>query len=83
MESQEIFKQGLTTKHAEKLLAQYGLNEIKEVRKFTLLKSFISQFNNFLMFLLLFSAIISWLLAEKIDSLFIFIVIFMNSFFGV
>ena len=44
-------KLGLTSKEAEKLLKQYGLNEISEEKKFTLIKSFLSQFNNFLILL--------------------------------
>lgn len=83
MENQEVFKQGLTTKQAEKLLQQYGLNEIKETRKFTLLKSFLNQFNNFLILLLIIAGAVSWFLGEKLDSSFIFIIVVMNSFFGV
>jgi len=83
MDNHQIFQHGLTTKHAEKLREQYDLNEIKETRKFTLLQSFLNQFNNFLILLLIFAGFISWFLGEKLDSVFIFIVVVMNSFFGV
>ncbi len=78
----EIFKKGLTTKQAEKLLEQYGQNEIKEVRKFTLLSSFFAQFNNFLTILLILAASVSFLLGEKIDSFFISLIVILNALFG-
>ncbi|MBM3283521.1 cation-translocating P-type ATPase [Candidatus Gottesmanbacteria bacterium] len=78
----EIFKNGLTARDAEELLEKHGLNEIKETSKFTLLKSFLSQFNNFLTILLILAACISFLLGERIDSFFIFLIVILNSLFG-
>lgn len=66
----EIFKKGLTSKQAEKLLEQYGPNEVKETRKFTLLKSFISQFDNFLILLLIGAGLVAYFIGERIDSTF-------------
>lgn len=82
MKKEEIFKKGLTTKEAEKRRQQYGPNEIKEREKFTLIKSFINQFNNFLILLLISAAVISWFLNEKLDSIFIFIIVIINALFG-
>lgn len=82
MDLQKIKKLALTNSKAEKLLKQYGLNEIKEEKKFTLLKSFLSQFNNFLIFLLLFASIISFFIGETLDAVFILVIVFLNAFFG-
>ena len=78
----EVFKKGLTTKQAEKLLKQYGQNEIKEERRFTLLSSFFAQFNNFLTILLILAASVSFILGERIDSFFISLIIILNALFG-
>jgi Ca2+-transporting ATPase len=78
----EILKNGLTGKQAEKLLKIYGLNEIKETRKFTHLASFLSQFNNFLTILLILAAIVSFVLGERVDSFFISLIIILNALFG-
>ncbi len=78
----EITKKGLSAHQAEKLLEQYGPNEIKEVRKFTFLSSFVAQFNNFLTILLILAAAVSFVLGERIDSLFISLIIILNALFG-
>jgi len=75
-------KLGLTSKEAEKLLQKYGLNEIRQEKKFTLLKSFLSQFNNFLILLLIVAAFVSFLIGETLDALFILAIVILNAFFG-
>ncbi len=76
-------EKGLTSTEVEKRLLKYGRNELPEVRKFTLLKSFISQFDNVLVILLVAAAAISLLIGEKLDSIFIFLIVILNAFFGV
>lgn len=78
----EITKKGLSTHQAEKLFEQYGPNEIKETRKFTLLKSFISQFDNFLTLLLIGAGLVAYFIGERIDSVFIFLIVILNACFG-
>jgi len=75
-------KLGLTSKEAEKLLKQYGLNEIHEEKKFTLIKSFLSQFNNFLILLLIGASIVSFFIGETLDAIFILAIVILNAFFG-
>jgi Ca2+-transporting ATPase len=75
-------KLGLTSKEAEKLLQQYGLNEISEEKKFTLLKSFFSQFNNFLILLLIGASFVSFFIGETLDAVFILVIVILNAFFG-
>ncbi|MGB9883463.1 MAG: calcium-translocating P-type ATPase, PMCA-type [Microgenomates group bacterium] len=73
---------GLTTHQAEKLLKTYGTNEIKEEKKFTLIKAFFSQFNNFLIYLLIGASIVSFFIGETLDAIFIFVIVILNAFFG-
>lgn len=82
MDEKNIIDKGLSSKKAEELLTSFGLNEIKETRKFTLLSSFVSQFGNFLTILLILAGSVSFFLGEKIDSLFIFLIIILNTLFG-
>lgn len=83
MDQKDLFNLGLTSQKAEELLKTYGYNEIKQTRQLSLIKSFLSQFDNFLTLLLVFAAVTSLLLGEKIDSLFIFLIVFLNALFGV
>lgn len=76
-------KEGLTSAEVKKRLVQYGSNELPEIKRFTLLKSFISQFENVLVLLLIAAAVISFLIGETLDGLFIFLIVFLNAFFGV
>jgi Ca2+-transporting ATPase len=73
---------GLNSKDAEKLLNQYGLNQLEGESKFNILKVFLSQFNNFLIVILIIASIISLLLGEQLDSILIFSIVLMNAFFG-
>ena len=78
-----ILQKSLTSIQAKKLLDIHGYNEIKQTQKFTLIKAFFSQFENFLTILLLFAAIVSLILGETIDSFFIFLIIVLNALFGI
>lgn len=83
MEEDTVLKQGLTSHEAEQKLQQYGRNEIVKEKKHTLLRIFLSQFNNFLILLLCGAAIVSLLFGERLDSLFIFLIVILNVCFGV
>mgnify|MGYP005851849471 FL=1 len=82
MRKEEIINLSLSNKQAEKLLAQYGKNEIKEEKRFLILKSFINQFNNFLVFLLLAASSISFFIGETLDAIFILAIVILNALFG-
>lgn len=79
----EIQDKGLSSEKAKKLFEQYGPNEIKSDRRYTLFKSFLNQFNNFLPILLIGAGLISFYLGQNVDSALIFIIVFLNVFFGV
>ncbi|MCX7881210.1 MAG: HAD-IC family P-type ATPase [Patescibacteria group bacterium] len=82
MDPEKIKNLSLTTHQVEKLLKTYGANEIKEEKKFTLLKSFISQFNNFLILLLIAASGISFFIGEILDAIFILAIVILNALFG-
>ena len=83
MDKDKIFKLSLSQKKAEELLKTWGKNELTEKKQFTFLKSFLSQFNNFLIYLLLAAAIVSYFVGEPLDSFFIFVIVILNACFGV
>lgn len=82
MEQSQLFKKGLSSQKVQALLRQYGYNEISEVKQFTLIKSFIGQFDNILILLLIGAGGISFFVGERLDSLFIFLIVILNAFFG-
>lgn len=82
MEKDKILALSLSSHQAEKLLKQYGRNEIKEKKRFTLIKSFLNQFNNFLILLLLAATVVSFLIGETLDAIFIFAIVILNALFG-
>lgn len=82
MNNEQITQQGLHTHRVEQLLKKYGLNEITTKKTNTFFAIFISQFNNFLILLLVVAGTVSLLLHEIIDSLFIFFIVFLNACFG-
>jgi len=82
MEQTLLFKKGLSSHKVQTLLKQYGYNEISEVKQFTLIKSIIGQFDNVLILLLIAAGCISFFVGERLDSLFIFLIVILNAFFG-
>ena len=73
---------GLTSGEAEKLLTQYGLNEIAEGRKFQIVQAFVNQFKNFLIILLILAGFVSYFFGDAIEALFIFLIVILNALFG-
>ncbi len=82
MEQALLFKKGLSSHKVQTLLKEYGYNEISEVKQFTLIKSIIGQFDNVLILLLIAAGGVSFFVGERLDSLFIFLIVILNAFFG-
>ncbi len=82
MEQALLFKKGLSSHKVQALFKQYGYNEISEVKQFTLIKSIIGQFDNVLILLLIAAGGVSFFVGERLDSLFIFLIVILNAFFG-
>ncbi|MFQ3576352.1 MAG: HAD-IC family P-type ATPase, partial [Cytophagales bacterium] len=75
-------KSGLSKSEAEERLSQFGLNALPKAKKTTLLEMVIHQVANPLILILVLAAIASILIGEAKDTLFIFVVIFLNTFIG-
>ena len=73
---------GLTVKEVEQLLDEYGLNEITEQKRKSIFMKFLEQFNNFLVILLIFAAVLSFFVGETVDGALIVGIVFLNALFG-
>jgi Mg2+-importing ATPase len=73
---------GLSTKDAEERLKNYGYNKIKEDKKLKDIELLINQFKSPYILLLLFTALLSAILGEKIDAFIIISIILLAGFLG-
>ena len=86
--SEEILKilktglDGLSTDEVNKRLKTYGENKLPVGKRITLLEIFIHQILSPFVIILIVAAIISLVIGDAKDALFIFIVIFINSIIG-
>jgi len=63
-------------------LVKYGENTIKKKKSFNSLKLLLSQFKSFLIIILIFAAILSFLMNSRIDSIVIVVIILLNAIIG-
>lgn len=77
----ELIK-GLSTKEAQKRIEKFGLNELQHKKKTSALKIFLSQFNDFIVWVLIAATIISGIIGDKADAITILIIIFVNAILG-
>jgi Ca2+-transporting ATPase len=73
---------GLGEAEAQKRLAQYGPNEIRRKHQISPAKIFLSQFNSFIVYILLAAVFISFLLNEYIDATVIIAILLVNAVLG-
>jgi Ca2+-transporting ATPase len=73
---------GLTTKEAEKRIEEFGLNELKHHNKASALKILLSQFNDFIVWVLIAATLISGVIGDKADAITILIIIVINAILG-
>ncbi|MEM5835036.1 MAG: calcium-translocating P-type ATPase, PMCA-type [Candidatus Aenigmatarchaeota archaeon] len=78
---------GLSSKEAKERLEVYGKNEIRETKKISAFKIFVSQFKSPIILLMIFASIISFYVnfiggEEFVDSFLILIVILISAFAG-
>lgn len=80
---------GLTEEEAQRRLNQYGKNKLEQGKKTSIFVKFIKQFNDFMIIILIASAIISAVLAyvehsnDYIDSIIIIAIVILNAIMGV
>jgi len=76
------FTRGLSTREAEKRIKTYGLNELKHKKKKSPVLIFLSQFNDFLVWVLIGATIISGIIGDKADAVTILIIVIVNAILG-
>ena len=82
MIQEKEFTCGLSTKEAEKRINNFGLNELKHNKKASALKIFLSQFNDFIVWVLIAATIISGVIGDKADAITILIIVIINAILG-
>lgn len=75
-------EKGLTQEQAKLALTKYGKNKIKKKKKLEPIKIFLSQFNSFLIYILILAALISFLIKHNLDAIIILAIVLLNSIMG-
>lgn len=73
---------GLQAEEANERRKKYGLNALAEKKGRSLFEKILAQFSDFLIVILLVSALISALMGEVLDALLIIMIVFINAIFG-
>jgi P-type Ca2+ transporter type 2C len=73
---------GISEKEAQIRLDKFGKNEIKSEHHISKLKLLISQFNNFIVWILIFAAIIAGVTGEFLDMVVILVILVLNAILG-
>ena len=73
---------GLSTREAEKRLKTYGLNQLENKKKTSSLKILLSQFNDFMVWVLIGATVISGLMGDTADAITILIIVIVNALLG-
>lgn len=74
--------QGLSEKEAEKRQKNVGRNRLSEGKKTSLLRLFLEQFNDFMVWVLIVATVISGLLGEYTDAIAIIAIVILNAILG-
>ena len=88
IDKKNIFKilntrvEGLTTKEVNIRLKQYGKNVLPKAKQKTFIQVFFEQFKNPIVYILLITMILSFIIGEYIDGAFILFVILIDAFLG-
>jgi Ca2+-transporting ATPase len=78
----ETTSSGLSTKEALKRIRKFGANEISNEKKLSAIRIFLTQFENWLMLILIAAAFTAFFLGSRIESLVIISLVFLSGFFG-
>lgn len=73
---------GLSTIEAEKRLKTYGLNQLENKKKTSMIRILLSQFNDFMVWVLIGATIISGIMGDTADAITILIIVIVNALLG-
>jgi len=73
---------GLSSKEAEKRIKRFGLNELQHKKKVSPVLIFLSQFNDFMVWVLLGATIVSGIMGDTADAITIIIIVIVNAILG-
>ncbi|HNB87930.1 MAG TPA: cation-translocating P-type ATPase, partial [Anaerolineales bacterium] len=79
----EVHEEGLTSAEAEKRLAHYGPNQLREAPRPGFLALLWGQLNNFVVILLIVASVISALLGDYIEAAAIMAIVVLNAVLGI
>ncbi len=79
---QSDIARGLSSQEADKRLLTHGENRLTEARKRPAWLKFLDQFRNFLVIVLLFAAVLAWLIGDVKDAVVILCVVVLNASLG-
>ena len=74
--------QGLSSEEAERRLAEYGANELREQAKRTRLAMFLDQFKDFMILVLMAAAVVAGFTGELSDTISIAVIVILNAAIG-
>jgi P-type Ca2+ transporter type 2C len=74
--------EGLTEQQIEKRLKEYGFNELKKEERASALTLFVNQFKNALIIILLIAVVLSFMVGEAVDSIFILVIVIFCAVLG-
>lgn len=75
-------ERGISNKEYQKRAKKHGLNELPKAKKINKVVIFLSQFNNTLVYILLFAGFLSMFMGEYIDATVIFTAVIINVIIG-
>ncbi|MGL4739318.1 MAG: calcium-translocating P-type ATPase, PMCA-type [Sarcina sp.] len=82
MEAEKFMSRGLSSAEAQRRLEKYGANEIIRNNKTSAIKIFLSQFNDFITWVLLAATVISGLMGDVADAITICVIVILNAVLG-
>ena len=74
--------QGLTTAQVEERLIKYGENKLKEGKKKSIIRMFLEQLNDWLIYILLGATVLTIIVGEYADAIIILAVVLINAVIG-
>ena len=75
-------EKGLSQEEVKRRVKEYGLNVLKKTKHISAVKLFLNQFKSFIVYVLIFAAVVSFLVGERIDGIAIGVIVVLNAMLG-